>query len=141
MILFIGLASFGYPPLQLLHPLASVQSSQIQGNVPVQFHKILKRDLTTYFQDMYKEVITVEYELLRDVPTQVGVALPKYYIWVKIYGQKKLLDEGAVKVAAVERKLFTVSNYLAIADLKKSPERINQVFPLPVGDKIRTRLK
>ncbi|PZO36957.1 MAG: hypothetical protein DCF19_19925 [Pseudanabaena frigida] len=141
IILFIGLASFGYPPLRLLHPLDGVQNSQIQGNVPKQFHKILKRELTTYFQEMYKEAVTVEYELLRDVPTQVGVALPKYYIWVKIYSQKVLLDEGAVKVAAVERKLFTVSDYLAIADLKKSSEKINQVFPLALGDKIRARLK
>lgn len=141
MLFLIGLASFGYPPLQLFYPLAIAQGSQIQGNVPKHFDKLLKRDLTTYFQDLYKEVVTVEYELLRDIPTQVGVALPKYYIWVKIYAQKGLLDEGAVKVAAVEKTHFTVLNYLAIADLKKSPDRINQVFPLPVGNKIRSRLK
>ena len=144
MILFIGLASLGYPPLRLLHPLhplAIAQNSHTQGNVPEQFDQLLKRDLITYFQDIYKEVVTVEYELLREIPTQVGVALPKYYIWVKIYSQKVLLDEGAVKVAAVEKTHFTVLNYLAIADLKKSPERINQIFPLPVGDNIRSRLK
>ena len=144
MILFIGLASLGYPPLRLLHPLhplAIAQNSHTQGNVPEQFDQLLKRDLITYFQDIYKEVVTVEYELLREIPTQVGVALPKYYIWVKIYSPKVLLDEGAVKVAAVEKTHFTILNYLAIADLKKSPERINQIFPLPVGDKIRSRLK
>ncbi len=148
-ILLIGIASFGYPPLKVLHPLAIVQGSHIKvntPNVPEQFDKLLKRDLTSYLQDTYKEVVvTVEYELLRAKPTQVGVALPKYYIWVKIYrqtsGQKVLIDEGAVKVAAVEKTHFTVLTYLAIADLKKSPERINQVFPLALGDKIRARLK
>jgi hypothetical protein len=144
MILFIGFASLGYPPLRLLHPLYPLtiaQNSHIQGNVPEQFDQLLKRDLITYFQDLSKQAVTVEYELLREIPTQVGVALPKYYIWVKIYSQKVLLDEGAVKVAAVEKTHFTVLNYLAIADLQKSPERINQVFPLSVGDKIRSRLK
>lgn len=144
MILFIGFASLGYPPLRLLHPLYPLtisQNSHIQGNVPEQFDQLLKRDLITYFQDLSKQEVTVEYELLREIPTQVGVALPKYYIWVKIYSQKVLLDEGAVKVAAVEKTHFTVLNYLAIADLQKSPERINQVFPLSVGDKIRSRLK
>jgi len=144
MILFIGFASLGYPPLQLLHPLhplAIAQNSHIEGNVPEQFDQLLKRDLITYFQEIYKQAVTVEYELLREQSTQVGVALPKYYIWVKIYRQKLLLDEGAVKVAAVEKTHFTVLNYLAIADLRKSPERINQVFPLPVGNKIRSRLK
>ena len=29
----------------------------------------------------------------------------------------------------------------AIADLKKSPEQIDRIFPLSVGDKIRSRLK
>ena len=144
MILFIGLASLGYPPLRLLHPLhplAIAQNSHIQGNVPEQFDQLLKRDLIIYFQDLYKQTVTVEYELLREIQTQVGVALPKYYIWVKIYSQKVLLNEGAVKVSAIEKTHFTVLNYLAIADLKKSPERINQIFPLPVGDKIRSRFK
>ena len=75
------------------------------------------------------------------MPTQVSVGTPKYYIWVKLYGQKGLIEEGAVKVAAVEKTQFTVLNYSTIADLKKSPEKINQVFPLPVGDKIRSRIK
>jgi len=148
MILLIGIASFGHAPLKLLHPLAIVQGSHVKVNtpdVPQQFDKLLKRDLNNYFQDTYKETVTVEYELLRAKPTQVGVALPKYYIWVKIYRQisrqKALIDEGAVKVAAVEKTHFTVLNYLSIAELKKSPERINQIFPLPVGNKIRLRLK
>ena len=141
-LVFVGLLSFsglGYfvaVPLQL----AKVQNSHIQRNVPSQFDEILQRDLTSYFQGLNAEIIKVEYELLRNVLTQVGVGTPKYYIWVKLYGREGLLDEGAVKVAAVEKTQFTVLNYSAIADLKKSPERINQVFPLPVGDKIRSRL-
>jgi len=61
LILLIGIVSFGYPPLQLWHPFAIAQGSQVQGNVPKQFDKLLKRDLITYFQDLYKEVVTVEY--------------------------------------------------------------------------------
>lgn len=142
-LVFVGLLSFsglGYfvaVPLQL----AKVQNSHIQGNVPPQFDEVLQRDLTSYFQGLNAEIIKVEYELLRKVPTQVGVGVPKYYMWVQLYGQKGLLNEGAVKVAAVEKTQFTILNHLTIADLKKSPERINQIFPLPVGDKIRSRLK
>ncbi len=146
IIFLFGVLSFGYPASKILHPkilhpLVRVQNSHIQGNVPSQFNKVLKRDLLAYFQDLDKQVVTVEYELLRKNPTQVGVASPKYYLWVKTYGQKGLIDEGAVKVAAVEKIRFIVVNYLAIADLKKSPENINRIFPLPVSDKIRARLK
>ncbi len=58
MIILIGIASFGYVPLKLLHPLAIVQGSHVKvntPNVPEQFDKLLKRDLTNYFQDIYKE--------------------------------------------------------------------------------------
>lgn len=142
-LLFVGLLSFsgiGYfvaVPLQL----AKIQNSHIQGNVPNQFDQVLQRDLISYFQDLNKEVIKVEYELLSKIPTQVGVGTPKYYMWVKLYGEKGLIEEGAVKVAAVEKTQFIVLNYLAIADLTKSSEKINQIFPLLVGDKIRSRLK
>lgn len=141
IVFLIGLVSFGYSAEQVLNPLAGVRRSHIQGNVPVEFDQVLKRDLTTYFQELNKDVLTVQYELLRNTPSQVGVGSPKYYIWVKIYGQKGMIDEGAVKVAAEAKKLFIVLTFEAIADLKKSPEQIDRIFPLSVGDKIRSRLK
>ena len=142
-LVFVGVFSFSSIGYLVAVPsqLAKVQNSHIQSNVPSQSDTVLQRDLTSYFQDSNKEVIKVEYELLRKVPTQVGVGTPKYYMWVKLYGQKGLLEEGAATVAAVEKREFTVLNYLTIADLKKSSERTNQVFPLTVGDKIRSRLK
>ena len=96
IVFLIGLVSFGYSAEQVLNPLAGVRRSHIQGNVPVEFDQVLKRDLTTYFQELNKDVVTVQYELLRNTPSQVGVGSPKYYIWVKIYGQKGMIDEGAV---------------------------------------------
>lgn len=140
LILFMGVISIGYPVTILVNPLASVQDSHIQGNTPKDFDQVLKRDLLRYFQALDDGSVTVEYEMLRDIATQSGVALPKYYVWVKIYGPEGIVAEGAVKVAAIEKKKFEVLNYLSITDLKESPDRINQIFPMPVGDKIRTKL-
>jgi hypothetical protein len=47
LLLLINIIGFGFPAAQLLNPLAGVQSSQIQGNVPKQFAKVLKRDLAS----------------------------------------------------------------------------------------------
>ncbi|OIP78123.1 MAG: hypothetical protein AUK48_02355 [Oscillatoriales cyanobacterium CG2_30_44_21] len=140
LIFLMTLLSVGYPTTLLISPLASVQDSHIQGNTPSNFAQVLKRDLLKHFQAPDDGSITVEYEMLRDIATQSGVALPKYYIWVKMYGQEGIVAEGAVKVAAIAKKKFEVLDYLSIADLAKSPERINQVFPIPIGDKIRARL-
>jgi hypothetical protein len=62
-----------------------VAQSHIDANVPSaeQFHSLLKRDLQAFFSNRHGSSVTVSYELLRDGPTQTGIAYPKYYAWVK----------------------------------------------------------
>ena len=64
----------------------SIAESQIRGNVPElkDFDRFFKRDLEAYFANPGKAV-HVDYELLRATPTQVAVASPKFYAWVKVY--------------------------------------------------------
>lgn len=58
----------------------SIADSHIQANVPSEkdFDNFLKRDLAAYFKDDLKKDVTVEYELLRNAPTQSGIAFPKF---------------------------------------------------------------
>jgi len=123
--------------------MAKVAESHIKGNVPpkAKFGKYLRRDLTTYFTRLNRKKIAVEYEFLRDGPTQTGIAYPKYYLWVTVHTGTKLVDEGAARAAAIDRRRFEVTHYLPEAAMKKDPEQIDSVFPLPVGDRIRQRLK
>jgi hypothetical protein len=124
-------------------PMARIAESHIRGNVPAKpkFDKYLRRDLTTYFSRASGKKVAVDYEFLRDGPTQTGISFPKYYLWVKVRGGKKLLDQGAVRLAAIDQKRFEVTDYLPKAEMKKAPEQIDWVFPGPVGDRIRQRLK
>ncbi len=68
--------------------ILAIEQSHIDGNVPApkDFQSFLIRDLQKHFSSLLKKKVRVEYELLRDGPTQVGIAYPKYYAWVKIYG-------------------------------------------------------
>jgi hypothetical protein len=75
------------------------------------FNEYLKRDLKGYFCAESK-VCEVEYELLRDGPTQTGISYPKYYVWVRCF-RKNTLREGAARVAAVEQTRFDVTNFLS----------------------------
>jgi hypothetical protein len=130
-------------PPQPMDPMAAIAESHIKGNVPPpsRFDRYLRRDLTAYFTRSTGKKVTVQYEFLREGPTQTGIAYPKYYLWVKVRSGRKLVDEGAVRVAAIDRQRFAVTHYLPKAEMKKAPEAIDGVFPLPVGDRIRQRLK
>jgi hypothetical protein len=116
--------------------ISGIQTSYVDANVPEddKFDRFLKRDLNNYFRG------TVTTELLRQGATQSGVAYPKFYVWVKIYKYKKLADEGAVRVEAVEKKSFRVTNFVSIEQIKKNTKDIYTIFPVLVCEKIKTHL-
>ena len=120
----------------------SLAESHIRANVPDEkdFDKFLKRDLEKYFKDTRQKTVTVEYELLRDGPTQSGIAYPKYYAWVTVRDGATVVDEGAVRVAAVQKKFFDVTDFVSQEDIKRAPAALDEIFPLPVADKIRERV-
>lgn len=130
-------------PLTPARALAEIGDSHVQDNVPpkTRFDQYLRRDLTVYFTRSTGRKVAVGYEFLRNGPTQTGIAFPKYYLWVQIRAGKKLVGEGAVRVAAIDRKRFEVTHYLPEAEMRKDPDQIDSVFPLPVGKRIRQKLK
>ena len=112
--------------LSIAFPL-SAQNSPVDGNVPDQthFHRYLERDLRAYFQ-----TDSLEYELLRNGPTQVGVSLPKYYLWVRAKDKTgNVTAEGACRVAAIEKELFEVLQFLDKESISTDPEQVETIFP------------
>src|SRR5262249_3284982 len=85
----------------------------IAANVPdtANFKAFLIRDLNSYFSSSLQKPVKVEYELLRNGPTQTGIAYPKYYAWVRIYEGSTMLEEGAVRLAAMNRTAFDVTHF------------------------------
>lgn len=122
--------------------LEQVAQSHIRGNVPPSsdFDKLLRRDLTTYFKQSNGKAVTVDYQLLHREPTQSGVALPKYYLWVKTYQGGKLIEEGAARGAAIKQKQFEFISYFSKTDMVEHPQLIDRTFPIPIGDKIKNRI-
>lgn len=110
--------------------IAELQRSHIDGNVPdnAQFDDFLVRDLSAFFQSM-GDMITVDYKLLRDEPTQVGVSYPKYYLWVRVYSHGQLVEQGAARVAAVEKIRFEILPFVSQAQIQTDPSEIEQIFP------------
>jgi hypothetical protein len=119
-----------------------IARSHIDGNVPPpdKFQPLLRRDLALYFRKSKAEKITVEPEMLRDGATQSGLSFPKFYVWARVMVGGRLREEGAVRLAAVERKRFDVTDYLSATAIRKRPASLEQVFPRPVAERIRQKL-
>lgn len=122
--------------------IADVQASHIEANEPApgDFDHILRRDLTAHFLPAPSPGAEVEYEFLRDGPTQSGGSYPKYYLWVRVSAGGAVQQEGAVRLAAIDRERFEVTNFLSRDQIASDPSQIHQVFPRPVCQRIEERI-
>jgi len=121
--------------------IPGVAESHIEANVPGtnDFRPFLIRDLTAYLQPLYGDKLTVDYELLRDGPTQSGVTYPKFYLWLKATNIDNTVIEGAIRVAAVDKKRFDITDFLSRTDIVSHPDRLESIFPQPLVENILKR--
>lgn len=119
-----------------------VQRSHIEGNVPApgDFDRFLTHDLGECFKTGPSAAVRVEHELLRDGPTQSGTAYPRFYVWVQALDGTRVVQQGAVRVEAVDRKEFQVTDFLSEATIRADPRALYEVFPVPVCERISKRL-
>lgn len=128
--------------------LGAIQSSRITEshiteNVPdaADFERFLQRDLQTYFADARKEPgVTVDYEPLRRGVTQSGLSYPRFYLWVRISGGKSTADRGAVRLSAIDKKRFEITDFVSEQTIRDNPDSISTIFPALVCETIRTKV-
>jgi hypothetical protein len=116
--------------------------SHIQANVPgtMVFRAYLKRDVGEYLSKRAEKEVVVDYELLREAPTQTGVAYPKFYAWVRgSDNDKRIIFEGAMRLAAIERKRFQVTDFVTVQDMVANPKKIEEIFPVLLIPTIREK--
>ena len=111
--------------------LVDLRQSHIEVNVPApeQFRALLTRDLEAYFHTAGAQPVRADYQLLRDLPTQSGVAHPKFYAWVRILCAGAPCREGAVRVAAIDKTRFEILHFAATADIARNPDGLASIFP------------
>lgn len=124
-----------------IYSLRDIGISHVEDNVPNEenFDIFLERDLNKYFSKKSEKEVSVKYELFRNNPSQSGLAYPKYYIWVNIYEGVNLIGQGAVRVAAMEKEYFRVTDYLSKNEIELTPNMVYDIFPADVSDKIKAK--
>lgn len=138
IILIAGIAGFVY------FGLRGISESHINANVPDEsvFDEYLLRDLDYYFSEAEEKSIEIEYELLRDYPTQTGTAFPKYYIWVIVKDESsgEIIENGLARVASVRKESFQVFDYFSETDIKNNIDSVYKVFPQDVINKAESKI-
>lgn len=121
------------PSIHACNQLAmyEVHKSHVDANVPDanNFDSILIADLQSYFRSKIGKSVRIEYELLRREPTQSGVAYPHYYAWIVAYDGQSTTLEGAVRLNAINKSQFEITNFLSKADIAKNSSEAESVFP------------
>jgi hypothetical protein len=121
--------------------IPGVAESHVTANVPStnDFRPFLIRDLTAYLKPTYGDKLAVDYELLRDGPTQSGVAYPKFYVWLRATNAERSVVEGAIRVAAIDRKRFEITGFVPRAEIISHPDSVASIFPAALIEKIQAK--
>jgi hypothetical protein len=129
------------PQAEREQTLRDAEASHIAGNVvsPARFDRALQRDLRAYFRRRGIANAVVRYALLRQGPTQTGIAYPKYYLWAWVWSGPNPAQSGAVRVAAVERQSFEVTDFVDRQAVLSNPDRRQSIFPAALVEAIRMR--
>ena len=119
---------------------SAIQLSHIEANVPeaTAFEVVLRRDMLAHFKaGGLATAERVDFELLREAPTQSGASYPKYYAWVKVSSRSGVLQQGAVRVAAIDKVRFEVTDFIAKSQVLQGGGTIEKVFPAALCPKIK----
>jgi hypothetical protein len=122
-------------------PLDEIARSQVDANVPSQteFRAVMLRGLRAGLEATYGTIAGLDYELLRQVPTQVGIGYPKFYVWLRFDRPGSVAVAGAARVAAIDREHFELTHFLSAVDIVRTPESAAQIFPAALLQKIGDR--
>jgi hypothetical protein len=111
--------------------MAEEQSSHISANVPpaASFMVLLQRDIRAYLAANKLPSRSVAIEPLRQGATQSGASYPKYYIWVRAVDEAGRHIAGAMRVAAIDRVRFDVTDFTPAASIGSDPASLASIYP------------
>jgi hypothetical protein len=138
LLIAVGVAGyFAFFYVVLPSLMMPVSLSYVNANEPAaaEFDGLLKRDLQAYFDAKSPGAKLISVELLRKGATQVGVSYPKYYAWVETRSADDIRLSGAVRVAAIDRVSFEITDFITCADLAANSGLALSTFPRSVYER------
>src|SRR5262245_40519814 len=119
--------------------IRDLRQDYVEANVPPvdKFDEILRRDLRDHVGWSVGD--DLEYEMLQDGPSQMGVGYPKFYLWVRVRGKQGVKVEGAALVAAMDRVQFEVLDFRTAKAIRMDVQALYRVYPASVCERIKRK--
>ncbi|MFA6131196.1 MAG: hypothetical protein WC730_02970 [Patescibacteria group bacterium] len=134
---FLGFLIYGFIVL------SQFSLTHLEANEPPAEYldEYLERDVMNYFNNVIDVHVTLlNFEFLREGASQVGLAEPKYYVWVSAYDDDIVVEEGALYLAAAEQQYFRILNFFSVEEIIEDPSEMNKLFPNDVMTKIEEKV-
>lgn len=116
-----------------------ISQGHIDANVPAPdvFNEILAESIDQYLMDEYNLTRPItEYKLLRDYPSQTGLAFPKYYAWISSKDKDDKVVIGVARLAAIDKDYFDITDFVDSKTITKNGSSELNAFPLDLHQKI-----
>lgn len=125
----------------LFQSFEDLQAGHISENVPadIDFAAYLTRDVRAYLSGQGLAHAQIALEMLRDGPTQSGAAYPKFYVWVDAVAADGVVKSGVVRLAAVARTHFEVTDFVTREQIIADPDSLSLVIPAALVDRTIAR--
>ena len=125
-----------------LNALACARNQAPPSDIPRQatFDQELSWAILVYFTTNQSSTVGISYELLRKEPTITGLAYPKYYVWVEVRSDWKLVQAGAARLAAFRGSL-AVTDFLSAEAIRSDTTTVAAIFPMALIHGITRRAR
>lgn len=103
------------------------------------FQKEMQHELDGYFSDEHHKTLKIDWQLLNYPPVEKKNSYPEYFVWVKIYENNRLINQGLTKLLAKDRKFHWVS-FMSDERISQVPNDAEREFTPEILEKIKDKI-
>ena len=86
-------------------------------------------------KQQHPQLTRIEAQLLRDGPTITGIAVPKYYLWARLFTKDRQFDAAAIRLAD-DAGAVHVLQIIDREAIRRQPNALRSIFPAVLVPKI-----
>lgn len=103
------------------------------------FQKEMQYELNEYFSEKPNKTLKINWYLLNNTPLVKENSYPEYFVWVKIYEDNRLVNQGLTKLLVKDRKFHSIS-FMNGERISQVPNDAERDFTPEILDKIKDKI-
>lgn len=104
------------------------------------FQKEIQHELNEYFSEDPNKTLKINWHLLNNMPLEKENSYPEYFVWVKIYEDNRLVNQGLTKLLVKDRKFHLIS-FMNDERISQVPNDAAREFTPEILEKIKDKIQ